>query len=179
VARSGTAGTAAVSTGTSTTAVASTGCATGTVRIVDSGGGSMPPTRVDVEEGKEAEEEEEGRDTHYVSFEGDLSRVVVIDKGAYLSRWLMGSAEASKRYDEVWAACQLTPICMVLNLVSIAATMAAYTCIIHDKRLFLIPGIAGVGNWYNMLTSRSPRVLRILAMDFDVLFNFGNLAVWA
>ena len=81
VARSGTTGTAAVSTGTSTTAVASTGCATGTVRIVDSGGGSMPPTRVDVEEGKEAEEEEEGRDTHYVSFEGDLSRVVVIDKG--------------------------------------------------------------------------------------------------
>mmetsp|Transcript_12546 Transcript_12546/g.34109 ORF Transcript_12546/g.34109 Transcript_12546/m.34109 type:complete len:704 (+) Transcript_12546:149-2260(+) len=130
------------------------------------------------EEGKE-EEEEDGEDTHYVSFEGDRSRVVVVDKKATFRRWLLGSAEADRRYKEVWAACQLTPITVLLGLVSFLATTVAYTCFVRDKRMFLIPGLAGVGNWYNMLTSRSPRMLRILATDFDVLFNIGNVALWA
>mmetsp|Transcript_12551 Transcript_12551/g.34132 ORF Transcript_12551/g.34132 Transcript_12551/m.34132 type:complete len:629 (+) Transcript_12551:194-2080(+) len=131
------------------------------------------------EEKEEVEEEEEGEDTHYVSFEGDRSRVVVVDKKATFRRWLLGSAEADRRYKEVWAACQLTPITVLLGLVSFLATTVAYTCFVRDKRMFLIPGLAGVGNWYNMLTSRSPRMLRILATDFDVLFNIGNVALWA
>ena len=120
------------------------------------------------EEAVEAKEEAEdgGKDTHYVSFEGDRSNVVVIDKKATVQRWFLGSAEADRRYKEVWAACQLTPIFLVLGIVSIIGTFVAYTCFVRDKRLFLISGIAGVGLWYNMLTTRSPRVLRILAMNF-------------
>ena len=149
-------------------AAASAGSATGTAdsgaSSSSSSSSSVPPKPA--EEEKEEEEEEDGEDTHYVGFEGDWSRVVVIDKKATVQRWFLGSAEADRRYDEVWSACQLTPICTVLVAVSIVGTIVAYTCFVRDKRLFLIPGIAGVGYWYNMLTSRSPRVLRILATDF-------------
>jgi len=148
----GTAGTTGTATATDTATAAATATA-----------GTSPTP---VKEGEEEEAEGGGKDTHYVGFEGDRSRVVVIDKKATFQRWLLGSAEADRRYDEVWAACQLTPICLVLSAVSMVGSLVAYTCFVRDKRLFLIPGIAGVGNWYNMLTSRSPRVLRILATDF-------------
>jgi hypothetical protein len=129
----------------------------------------MSPTPVK-EGGEDAKEN--GEDTHYVGFEGDRSRVVVINKKATVLRWLLGKAWQSW-HNKVWAAYQLTPICTVLGAVSTVACFVAYTCFVRDKRLFLIPGIAGVGNWYNMLTSRSPRVIRILAKDF------GEWGVWA
>jgi hypothetical protein len=54
----------------------------------------------------------------------------------------------------------------VLSVVSVLVTCVAYTCVVRDKRLFLIPGVVGVGQWYNMLTTRSTRVLKILATNF-------------
>ena len=174
---------AATTVGSGTTMGTGTGTGTATDTDTDTAAaaaatatttGTSCPTPV--EEGEEKEAEEDGRDTHYVGFEGDRSRVVVIDKKATFARWFLGSAEASKRYDEAWAACQLTPITLVLSLVSTVGTVIAYTCFVRDKRLFFIPGIAGVGNWYNMLTSRSPRVLRILAKDFG---EWGVWGVWA
>jgi len=75
-----------VGTGTGTTG---TGTGTGTSTTAGSattdttGGGSsthttgMPPTPV--EEGEEEGAKEDGKDTHYVGFEGDQSRVVVIN----------------------------------------------------------------------------------------------------
>ena len=125
------------------------------------------------EDDEEEDDDEDGRDTHCVSFEGDRSRVVVVDKNATFQRWFLGSEEANRRYKKVWKKLQLSLVCVVLTFMSIVATVVAYTCFVRDKRLFLIPGIAGVGNWYNMLTSRSPRLLRILAMDF------GEWCVWS
>ena len=92
----------------------------------------------------EDDDEEEGGDTHYVGFEGDRSRVVVIDKKATVKRWFLGSAEAVRRYDEVDDAYQLTWVAVVLTIVSIVGTVVAFTCFVRDKRLFLIPGIAGI-----------------------------------
>ena len=113
----------------------------------------------------EEEDEEEGRDTHYVGFEGDRTRVVVVDKKATVKRWLFGIAGA-RRYSEVWKACYLNEINAVLIILTTVSTVVAYTCTIHDKRLFLIPAVAGAGTWFDMLMSRSPRLLRILAVDF-------------
>jgi len=172
VARSGattTVGTGATGTGTGTGTI--TGSATD---MAD--GDSSTTTRTSptpVEEGEEEDADEDGKDTHYVSFEGDRSRVVVIDKKATFQRWFLGSAEADRRYDEVWSACQLTLVCIVLGVVSMVGTLIACGYYVRDKRLFLIPGIAGVGLWYNMLTTRSPRVLRILAKDFGEWCAWG------
>ena len=100
------------------------------------------------------------------SFEGERARIVVIDKGADSLRWLLGRARGDA-FDDWWQAWHLTETVLVLGIVSIVATpVLMMMSVKFDRRLFLIPGVAGCGLWLNLWTSRSPRVLRELMTSF-------------
>ena len=116
-------------------------------------------------------------DDHMVLFEGSRDHVLVVRKRMTMQRWLAGSDEADEAIDELFARYQLTPIFLVLGVMSAVALLVCLVHHIDDHRWYWLVVGCGIWLWMNMCSTRSPRLLMELLRSFDVCFHCGGLIV--
>mmetsp|Transcript_46182 Transcript_46182/g.128765 ORF Transcript_46182/g.128765 Transcript_46182/m.128765 type:complete len:516 (+) Transcript_46182:193-1740(+) len=115
-------------------------------------------------------------DSYVVSFEGSRNDVVVLDKSCDVLRWLAGTDERAAAINDWYAKYHFTPISTVLG---ISSFLGFFVALMQDdqsnkKWWYWALAAAGVLLPANMLGSRSPRLLRMEATNFDMLFNCAN-----
>ena len=109
-------------------------------------------------------------DVHVVGFEGSKNRVIVVDKRMTVMRWLAGSDEVDAAVNQCFETYQLTPIFLLLGWASLLTLLIAPLHEVRetDKAWYLVL-LVGATLHLNMLSSRSPRLLRMAATNFDMV----------
>ena len=111
--------------------------------------------------------------SYVVSFEGSRNDVVVLDKSCDVLRWLAGTDERAAAINDWYAKYHFTPISTVLG---ISSFLGFFVALMQDdqsnkKWWYWALAAAGVLLPANMLGSRSPRLLRMEATNFDMVTN--------
>jgi len=132
-----------------------------------------PPPAVAAAVASAAADVDPGGDTHVVGFEGARNNVVVVAKKRTTQLWLYGEA-GNAVVEWMYKIFMVTPITTVAGSLSACAIVVTLAFEIDDKRWYWLYVAGGVWVWLNMLSSRSPELLRLLLSNFDALFNIGN-----
>ena len=77
--------------------------------------------------------------------------------------------------NRVYETFMLTPIFLVSGMLSNCALIVALVHGIEDKRWYWLFVAAGAWLWLNLLSTRSPMLLRRMLTNFDALFNISNV----